>query len=73
VYAGTSDGLYRSADQGVSWKPFGQGLDKCGMVNDLAQAPGGTMFALCDDAVFRSTDRGNTWQGAMKLPPRKQR
>jgi hypothetical protein len=58
-YAGTSAGLYASADRGATWRPSGlPGARVLALAAD-AGAPG-TLYASTDSTVYRSTD-GMTW------------
>jgi photosystem II stability/assembly factor-like uncharacterized protein len=63
LYVGTSAGLYRSNDGGITWKPSGGGL--LGPVEALALDSSGTLYAATRaNLVFKSTDRGATWSRA---------
>jgi ligand-binding sensor domain-containing protein len=61
VLAGsTDDGLYRSADGGLSWSPSNIGLyDR--HVFSLAQA-GDSVLAGTETGLYRSHNRGRSWQ-----------
>lgn len=58
LYAGTSEGIFRTSDLGASWTnvsfvySYPQGLDV---------TPSGAILAGTDADVFRSTDGGATW------------
>lgn len=69
VYCGTFDqGLWQSADAGVSWKHVGEGIAHEKVmsvaVSAVEQAGGyGVVYAGSEpSAIFRSEDQGNTWQ-----------
>jgi len=59
VYSGSSNGIYRSTDNGNSWSSFAlQGRS----APVICVSAAGTIFAsLPDSVVHRSTDGGKTW------------
>lgn len=68
VWAATSDGLYRTTDQGVSWThvpvvdpqtgtQFFEGIE----VLSVQQIDDTTVLAGSEDGIARSTDLGSTW------------
>jgi photosystem II stability/assembly factor-like uncharacterized protein len=61
VFAGTSDGVYRSEDEGLSWRPVNDGLDTLTVVS-VAISPtyheGGDAFALTLGGVLHRLVRG---------------
>lgn len=61
VYAGASDGLFRSSDGGRSWAKTGYG----GSAFAVATSADGQVVALVSRATefFRSSDSGATWPG----------
>ncbi|HEV2846394.1 MAG TPA: hypothetical protein VG477_16180, partial [Thermoanaerobaculia bacterium] len=61
VYAGTTNGVFKSLDGGVTWFPISQSPR---VVRDLAfdARNGGVLYAATDSGVFRSLDNGNTWE-----------
>jgi photosystem II stability/assembly factor-like uncharacterized protein len=63
VFATTSDGLYRSADQGRSWSPRGGGLPLLDITGLGFHPDGRTAFASAfkQGGVWRSDDAGLTW------------
>lgn len=58
--ANTGSYLYRSADNGLTWSPYGTGLYE---VNQLA-ALGDELFAASGTLMYHSTDNGLTWSPA---------
>jgi len=64
LYAGSLAGVWKSANGGTSWAPANRGIRHTS-VRDVAVDPAtpGTVFATADYAgVFKSTDRGASWQ-----------
>jgi hypothetical protein len=59
LFAGTSQGLYRSEDGGLTWVPSSTGL-KSGQVFALIAA-GNRILAGTDSGCFASSDHGNSW------------
>lgn len=62
LYAATDAGLYKSTDFGTSWVKLGLGGD----VTSVAVGPAGSKLLVAvqnNGQVYRSTDRGVTWQG----------
>jgi photosystem II stability/assembly factor-like uncharacterized protein len=79
IYAGTAGaGVFRSENAGSTWTPVGQGLPTDDQIAAIAVAPSdsnvlyaGTCDLICvshfggaADGVYRSTDRGATWERA---------
>lgn len=65
VFAGTDSGVYQSADHGVTWSATATGLPLSGSVRSIAQDsahPSQFFCALFGVGVFRSTNRGSTWE-----------
>lgn len=62
VYAGTEDGVFRSADDGATWELRDKGLDEP-IVTALA-IEGEDVYAGTDAGVFISENKGATWRGA---------
>jgi hypothetical protein len=74
LYAGTSDGVFRSNDGGASWQPSSSGLERCStVVTALAIDPrdpfvlfAGVYKAAFNDVgcmgVFKSVNGGATWE-----------
>ena len=63
VYAATSDGVYRSANDGRTWVARNAGLEGV-TVNTVATDPqvAGRVFAGTERGLYRSDDGGVTWQ-----------
>ncbi len=73
LFAGTDEGIFRSADRGVTWQrlptgdPVGHDAAFRAVRLSPAYATDGTVFASYEDrsltqtALYRSTDRGQTW------------
>ena len=62
LYAGTEwSGLFRSTDEGASWKSFGPA--SANNVYPVLVTSQGTIFIMTDDlgGIFRSLDDGATW------------
>jgi hypothetical protein len=58
LYAGGSEGLFRSDDEGVTWsKVLAHRIHR--VVTDNAHH--GTVFAATDDGLWRTLDGGTTW------------
>ncbi len=70
IFAGTSNGVFRSFNNGGNWVPVNSGLTNTVI---LAMVNKGTdLFAGCWDGVFRSADNGTTWtQASNGLPSSK--
>jgi photosystem II stability/assembly factor-like uncharacterized protein len=68
LFAGGDTGIYRSTDQGQSWKSVNlRGSDQFPHITSFT-AVGGTIFAgSSDQPMFRSTDNGLTWT-RMEVP-----
>jgi uncharacterized protein (TIGR03437 family) len=68
VYAGTSRGVFRTADAGLTWKPA------AGLPNDtvtsIAIDPGSpaTVYACMSEGLYQSTDSGATWKNVLAVP-----
>ena len=61
IFAGTSGGLFKSANDGESWELCENDIGYS-LVYSLAVSPNGAIFAgTFYDGVFRSTDNGNSW------------
>jgi uncharacterized repeat protein (TIGR01451 family) len=70
VYVATRfNGVFRSADSGVTWAEAGVGLPR--EVPSLAASPDGRLFAIglgTDAGVFSSADGGVTWLKTLDVP-----
>lgn len=65
--------LLRSTDWGESWERLPieyrvGGTFLCDVAVSPAITVDHTVFALCDDKIFKSQDRGETWKTASELP-----
>ena len=59
LYAASGgDGLFRSSDDGLTWKEVGNMVDRS--VNAILFLPGDTMLVGTDNGIFASTDRGDS-------------
>jgi photosystem II stability/assembly factor-like uncharacterized protein len=64
IFAGTENEVYRSTDLGLSWEYSSNGITSAG-INSLAYNINGDIWAGADSyngGIFRSTDKGNTWE-----------
>lgn len=65
IYVGTSDGIFSSANGGVTWDSLSGGLPNKAGFNFMALAINkmdGTLFAgPFNGGIYRSTDGGNAW------------
>ena len=60
IFAGTWNGIFRSADNGDNWMPCNNGLTRtatCALVINNS----GHVFAGTGSGIFRSTDNGEQW------------
>ena len=58
-YVGTAGGIFRSTDNGESWRAINIGLAYI-RVKSIAISPDGDMFATAA-GIYLSTDLGDTW------------
>ncbi|MFM8437059.1 MAG: WD40/YVTN/BNR-like repeat-containing protein [Candidatus Kapaibacterium sp.] len=73
IFASTSAGVFRSADNGESWKRVKD--HPAGTLNygDYPLAiSNGTVYSACSSGVFRSTDNGDTWMNVSTGIPAEQ-
>ncbi len=61
IYAGTSHGLYRSADSGSAWTHLEQGALQCQEIGLLAVISSEVIYAGGREGLFRTTDAGASW------------
>jgi photosystem II stability/assembly factor-like uncharacterized protein len=59
LFTGTSDGIFRSSDNGTNWTSCNLGFTAS--VNDIAIVGSDLYVALKDSAVYKSSDNGATW------------
>jgi photosystem II stability/assembly factor-like uncharacterized protein len=65
VYAGTTGGgVFRSNNLGQSWSRISSNLSDSS-VYSLSVSSVGPIFAATTNAIFRSTDQGQTWETAL--------
>lgn len=58
--SGQGNYLYRSADQGLNWAPYGSGLYETGQIRELDNE----LFAVSITLIYTSTDQGASWNPA---------
>ena len=71
IYAGTSDGFYRSIDGGATFtKTLGTGLPTFSFATALAVSPtdASLVYIGTSSGLFKSTDGGNTWSQVNTSP-----
>ncbi|MBI1804186.1 MAG: T9SS type A sorting domain-containing protein [Ignavibacteriae bacterium] len=76
IFAPNVLGLYRSTDDGATWRKDNLGLSQSHEITAVTQTANGNLFAsgffgqsLVDRGVVRSTDQGTTWSPFLsKLP-----
>jgi uncharacterized protein (TIGR03437 family) len=68
LYAGTSHGLFKSTDDGISWKAA-SGLP-ADAVTTVALDPANptTVFACMSEGLYQSKDSGATWKSLLASP-----
>ena len=64
VYCGTKAGMFKSTDYGASWQEINNGIvvGKIPVVSLMPTDPHTVYIEFIDNAIFKSTDDGNTWQ-----------
>lgn len=65
LYAGTSQGIFISVNNGDQWKPFGKGLPQSDYVTSLAATDSTIIAGTLMGGIFRSSDKGNNWSQAV--------
>lgn len=64
MFAGTSNGVYRSTNFGINWTPSNNGIEQT-EVNFIAIQDTNTLFASTSDSgLYVSLDNGNNWFAA---------
>ena len=63
VLAGTSDGVYRTLDGGITWTLYTNGMSNLSIVvNEIKSIPGtAIVYAATSNGIFSSTFGGQTW------------
>ncbi|MGZ4033361.1 MAG: T9SS type A sorting domain-containing protein [Bacteroidia bacterium] len=61
IIAGTSAGVYKSADRGVTWVSSNTGFPPSMWAKSFAVKPGYIFAGTYSEGVFVSTDNGNSW------------
>jgi photosystem II stability/assembly factor-like uncharacterized protein len=62
MFTATTNGIFRSDDQGTTWRKYGSGIPDSVYTTKI-QAAGGVLFVgTANDGVFRSGDSGETWK-----------
>jgi len=62
IYVATPWGVFRSTDDGTTWQMRMQGMRRW-FVRDIQadRHSGGSLFAVAEDDIYRSTNRGEQW------------
>ena len=60
--AGTGNPFRRSSDGGASWDLMASGLTDAGRAQRILVAPGGVLYILAWKGLYKSDDRGETWE-----------
>jgi photosystem II stability/assembly factor-like uncharacterized protein len=64
VYCGTTAGMFKSTDYGVNWQEINNGIlvGRIPVTSIMPSEPHTVYVQSVDNAIFKSTDDGNTWQ-----------
>lgn len=60
IFLGTSDGIYHSSDDGLSWTASSSGMSDL-FVESLAADCTGNLFASTSEILYKSTNDGESW------------
>lgn len=70
VYAGTTNGMFKSTDGGETWTAISRGLGPEGVwVRAILVRPGAVYIGTEAHGAFKSTDGGATWFRLSGIPP----
>ncbi len=61
IFAGTSDGIFRSSDNGNSWTAANNGLVNTILCLVIKNSTGAVFAGTINAGVYRSTDNGDSW------------
>jgi len=64
ILVGTDAGLFRSWNEGASWRPLGYGLPAAPSIRDIVidpSMPSRAFIAIWEAGVYRSEDEGGDW------------
>lgn len=67
VYSGRTDGVYRSADLGISWVHTSNGLGQTPFIKRFAENED-YLFAVALDGLYRSDNDGDDWEKVYSPP-----
>jgi photosystem II stability/assembly factor-like uncharacterized protein len=74
IFAGTRGALYRSKDDGQTWKRVLKLYSSTSEIHNIHVAVGriGTVFVGTDEGLFRSEDAGRSWKRIFQRPEAKE-
>jgi hypothetical protein len=67
LFAGTDQGLFKSADNGSAWEWSGEGMEEGLAVKSLASIST-NILAGTSNGIYVSVDVGNTWSASLGMP-----